>query len=155
MAYTTPITDRDYADILAQNSKAFFNVADWTRIYNNADHVNDQVNSYYGSSVAFTAVSSPTDDDISTIADFNTLLGNIEVLRAWVVANVSYSPSELDTEIKDDWVAGQGEVSPNWQNVNRWENHIDIMCWISIVQRSPITGVATAGAGLTRNNGFR
>ena len=89
MAYTTPITDRDYADILAQNSKAFFNVADWTRIYNNADHVNDQVNSYYGSSVAFTAVSSPTDDDISTIADFNTLLGNIEALRVWVAANVA------------------------------------------------------------------
>lgn len=127
MAYTTPITDRDAADIAAQNSKAFWNVADWTRVYDNSSATNTHINSEFGASIPFYACTTPTNTTIPTVADFNEFLANIERIRVWVVANVVYYPSALDTGIEDSYTAGQSETSPNYTNANRWESHLDLM----------------------------
>ncbi len=127
MTYTTPITDRDAADIAAQNSKAFWNVADWVRVYGNSLETNTHLNSEFSTSISFDAISAVVNTDIPTIAEINEFLANIERMRAWVVDNTVFYPAALDTEIKDDYTAGQSETAPSYINVNRWESHIDLM----------------------------
>ena len=155
MAYTTPITDRDAADIAAQNSKAFWNVADFTRVYDNAVAVNAHLLSEFGAVIAFTTISTPTTTTIDTITRLNNFTGNIELMRAWVVANTAFYPAALDTEIIDDWAAGQSEAAPNYINANRWESHLDLMYNLEQYRRVAVTGIAITNAGLTRNQGFR
>ena len=127
MAWTTPITDRTAADIAAQNSKAFWNVADWTRVYNNARETNAKLASEFGASITLDTLATPTTTTIQNITEMNVIPKNIELMRSWVVNNTVFYPAELDTEIKDDYSAGQSETAPNYVNVNRWENHLYLM----------------------------
>lgn len=120
MPYTTPITDRTNADILAQNSKAYINVVDWNRIYRNAQLASALAEIELGTPIDFDILAEPTITTIPTVGFLNTLLANIERMRLAMVAEIPTL-----AEIKDDWEGGSHKPSPNYQYVNQWEATID------------------------------
>jgi hypothetical protein len=124
MAYVTPVTDRTSADIAARNSKAFMNVVDWTRIYNNSQLVNSLAAIMLGTGITFDVIALPTITTIPSVTNLNLLTGNIERIRVAVAAVL---PSL--TEIKDDYIAGAGEVAPRYTDVNLWESTLDAV-WV-------------------------
>jgi hypothetical protein len=158
MAYVTAITDRDLADIAALNSKAYWNVADWTRVYGNSLEANTALTAALGVSISFDTQATPTTASIPTIAEINEFTANIERMRLWLATYAPIADSDF-IEIKDDWAAGQSETAPNYIQVNSWEKVLDLIYQIYkspySVTRSPRIGVAGCGRGLTRNNMFR
>jgi hypothetical protein len=153
MSYVTPIFDRTLADITNKTSKAYFNVADWVRVNGNAEYIKELIESFLGISIQLDTVSTPTTATIPTVTDLNTLLANIEHLRT--VSEVIQT-----TAIKHDWVAGIGEKAPDYLDVNKWEQTIDVICHVysnydDYALRFPRTGIAKSGVGRTRNNKFR
>ena len=122
MGYTTPVIDRTNADIIARNSKAFMNVADWTRIYRNAQLASSLSAIELDEIITFDILPTPTITYIPRVSFLNTLLANIERTR---LAMSSLIPTL--TEIKDDWEGGAHKVSPNYQYVNLWEKTIDVI----------------------------
>lgn len=123
MSYITPVTDRAQSDIDALNSKAYFNVADWQRIYNNARLMIDVANILGGFSLGWDSLTDPSTTSFPSVTDFNTLLENIELARQAV------DIPEAQTAIKYDWVAGLDYPSPNFNHVNQWESVIDAI-WV-------------------------
>lgn len=124
MSYTTPVTDRTLADIAARNSKAYFNVTDWTRIYRNAQIVNSLVEIYEEEGpISFPSVTTQTTAAIPALADFNALLLSIETCR---LKNIAFYIIAT-TSIKHDWVAGYGQLAPTYSDVNLWEFTINVM----------------------------
>ncbi len=119
MSYTTPVTDRTYADIAARNSKAYFNVADWTRIKNNELVTRNLAEILLSISVTATMIAEVTTASIPTVSTVNALLTNIENLR---LAVAGLSIAGTSTEIKDDWATGMAVVSPTFADVNLWES---------------------------------
>ena len=155
MSYTTPVTDRTAADVAAKNTKAYFNVADWTRIYDNTEVLNSLLITLAHPST-FTAIGYPIITTIPSATDFNTLIENIKNAQAIVEAFL-ISPTGLET-LKSDWVAGVGQPTFNYAHVNSWEQNISILYQFIIglaVLRTPRSGITTSGASLTRNNRFR
>lgn len=123
MGYVTPIKDRTATDIANRTSKAFVNVADWIRIYYNAQYTSSLASIQLGSNIVFNAVTpDPVTTDFPSVIKFNTLLNNIELIRLAVIA---LSISGTSTEIKDDYVAGINEEAPDYIDVNLWESTID------------------------------
>lgn len=123
MSYTTPVTDRTAADLLARNSKAFFNVADWTRIYNNAELVAGLI-WVIGDDPQWESVATiPTITTIPVVADFNTLTGNIERTRL-AALNTDTIPG-ISTEIETGYTAGASYPTFNYRDVNLWESTLD------------------------------
>jgi len=122
MSYTTPVTDRTLADIAARNSKAYFNVSDWTRIKGNEQVTRNLAEILLSISVSATMIADVTTVTIPTASAVNPLLTNIENLRL-AVAGESIAGTE--TEIKDDWAAGMSVASPTFADVNLWESTID------------------------------
>ena len=116
MGYDTPVTNR--------TASSFFNVADWTRIYRNAQLATGLSAFELETTIDFNEVTDPTDTDIASVDDFNTLLANIERLRLAVAGE---SISGADIEVKDDWIAGVGQPMFNYANVNYWETLIDLI----------------------------
>lgn len=164
MRYIEPIKDRTITDVTSKTAKAFFNVADWQRIYNNTQITKALVDFLLSISVTFDTLTTPTITTIPTVAQLNTLLANIERIRLAVEPTVTGLPI-----IKDDWEYGIGKESPDYLDANDWENVLDVIYntigiesgytgWISD-SGSPVrrarAGVATSGTGLTRNNYFR
>lgn len=123
MAYVTPVLDRQLSDITGRTAKAFINVADWERIYGNAQEVNALVVSTFGKAVAFDTLTAPTIDTIPTVAEFNVLLANIERIRL----NSNLPAITGLVEIKYDWIAGSNEDSPDYLTANSWEQVLDIV----------------------------
>ena len=122
MSYTTAVTDRTAADVVAKNTKAYFNIADWSRIYRNAELVNSLCEILVEDGpLSFPIVSTPTITIIPSITDFNSLLSSVEVFRTLNSAITAVAP----TAIKHDWIAGVGEISPKYTDVNLWESTID------------------------------
>ncbi len=119
MSYTTPVTDRTYADIAARNSKAFFNVADWTRIKGNEYITRSLAEILLSISVSTTPIADVTTVTIPTASNINPLLTNIENLR---LAVAGLSIAGTSTEIKDDWATGMAVASPTFSDVNLWES---------------------------------
>ncbi|MBT6322568.1 MAG: hypothetical protein HOJ31_10330 [Anaerolineae bacterium] len=158
MAYTAPITDRTIADILAENSKAFFNVADWVRVYGNSSEVNTALTTALGITISFDTITAKTTKDIDTASQLNALLANIERMRLWLATYAPIADNDF-IEIKDSWLGGFDNPSPDYTHVNTWEKVMDIIYQIYkspyTVTRSPRTGVAGCGSGITRNNLFR
>ena len=122
MSYTTPITDRTYADIAARNSKAYFNVVDWTRIKDNEQVTRNLAEILLSISVSANYIPDVTTLTIPTAAEINLLLTNIENLRLAVAGE---SIVGTTTEIKDDWAPGISGTSPTIIDVNLWESTID------------------------------
>ncbi len=158
MTYVPPITDRTQADILAKNSKAYQNVSDWVRQYDNSEEAHDAIEAALGVLIDFDTISAVVNTDIPTIAEINEFLANIERLRLWVETYAPIDDSDF-IEVKDDWLAGQSNPAPTYMHVNSWEKVVDLIYQIYkapySVERVPIGGIATCGAGLTNQNWFR
>ena len=185
--YVEPIIDRDEADIIAKNSKAYFNISDWERINGNTGILKVIVDFFLGSDISIETLTTPTKATIPIAEEINNLINNIEVLR-----QASGLPNLGGLEaLKVDWSPGTGSSAPDYENVNSWEKTIALIianmeasvsyrcyCGVPAVGqarfyqnrwRNFIIGVpdsstpvrrarcnvATANAGLTRNNGFR
>lgn len=124
MAYTTPVTDRTAADIAAKNPKAYFNVADWTRVYDNSQLVNSLAAVMLDQQITFNTLTAPTIATIPSVIDFNILVGNIEFLRAYFNNEVPNVAGTL-VSIKDDWEAGFNKDAPDYVDANLWESTLD------------------------------
>jgi hypothetical protein len=123
MKYIEPIYDRTADDIANRTVKAFFNVADWQRIYNNAQVTRLLVEYLRGATITFDAVTEPTVMSIADATALNTLLANIERIRL---------ASGLDTisgvtEVASDWAVGVNTDSPDYLDVNQWEQVLHII----------------------------
>lgn len=116
MSYVTPVKNHSAA--------SYFNVADWTRIYGNAQLMNSLVAIKLNKVILFNAVAVPTTstNPSSILSMVNTLCANLERTRLEMVALIPTL-----TEIKDDWVAGPAEQAPDYSHVNQWETEIDSM----------------------------
>jgi hypothetical protein len=119
MAWVTPITDRVLADIAARNSKAFFNVADWTRIYGNETVVRDLISTLLGVTVTLTSLSTPSTTTFPAVADVNAFIANIEACRV-----AAALPEAIAVPLKCDYVGGPSEEAPDYLDVNDWENDL-------------------------------
>ena len=129
--YVTPVTNR--------TARSFFNVSDWTRIYNNSQILAAAVGT------SFDTISLPTVTSIPNITDLNKLIGNIERAR---LANLSAGAL---LALRYNWQ--EGNVSAiRYTDVNLWEETIRIMI-TAFQTRHNISGVTVAGASMTwRNN---
>ena len=151
--YQTPVTDRTADDIVNQTAKAFFNVSDWLRIYNNTQVVNALVEFLLDIDIAFDALSTPTITTIPTVAQLNTLLLNIERIRL-----ASGFPA-IDglTEIVTSWADGTSADAPTYIEANQWEQVLDTI-YRSIarsVEYQPYCGVLGAGQSRLWQHRFR
>jgi hypothetical protein len=122
MAYITPVTDRTAADLIAKNSKAYWNVADWERVYHNFILVKTFVELVMPTTVAITELGAPNSAVVTQVSEFNFFLENIENLR---LAVESESIPGTAIAIKDDYVAGPTAKAPDYRDANRWESTID------------------------------
>ncbi len=120
--YVTPVTDRDQADIDALNSKAYFNVADWSRIYNNSYLVSSLAAVILDEAISFTFLTTPTITEFPNLLEFNAFVANIEAVRLAVAAE---NIDGTDTEIVDDYAGGYSNPSPNYVDANLWESTLD------------------------------
>jgi len=129
MPYTTPITDRILSDVTTPTSKGYFNVADWTRIYDNAEIVNGLLETEIGVALSFATISYPTVETVANstfLYNHNMLLENIERIRSWCATYLStYLPDLLSYSIKCNWDVN--EPSFNFNHVNQWENTIALI----------------------------
>jgi len=124
MPYVTPVTDRTFADLAAQNSKAFMNVADWDRIYGNSVIVHTLFESTFFP-IEFNTIAAISITTQPSASMFNIMLANIERMRWWIVNYLS-SASTL-YYIKHDWRDGKDAQAFNFNDVNLWESTIDAM----------------------------
>lgn len=150
MSYTTPITDRTYADIAARNSKAYFNVADWTRIKGNEQIVRRLTEILLSISVSASLIPDVTTLTIPKATEINLLLTNIENLRLAVAGE---SIVGTTTEIKDDWASGISGTSPTIVDVNLWESTIDAIWAHFLGNTYPVC--ISLSSNLTVTNGNR
>lgn len=128
MTYTIPVTDRAQSDVAAQNSKAYLNTSDWTRIYDNALYVNGMFFDILYIPITFDTISAPTTATVTTKTMLNTLLANIERMRLYAATHYSaHITDPLFVEIKDDWDEGHTASAPDFTHVNSWEKVLDIM----------------------------
>ena len=118
MTYVTPVTDRVLSDVLNRTAKGYFNIADWSRIYNNSAHINDMAELATGGTIAFTTLTTPSVTTIPTPASINSLIENIDNVRA----AVDYSTVNALTALKHDWAADAPTF--DWKTVNDWERYI-------------------------------
>lgn len=116
MVWTTPITDRSKADILAENSKAYMNVADWVRIYDNLVIIKNYAEAFLETTISFTEISTPTISTIPTDTNVNNLATNINNIRT--ALGITDIP-----ELKNNWV-GNAYPAPNYMQINQWERNI-------------------------------
>lgn len=123
MAYVTAVTDRTAADIAARNSKAFFNVATWTRIYGNAELVIGLAWAAGYDAEWQPITTTPTITSIPAVTDFNTLTENIETFRGVMNSFVS----DIDSPIKYDYIAGASQQTFDYTDVNLWELTLDLI----------------------------
>lgn len=123
MAWITPITDRTSEDIANRTSKAFFNVADWTRITGNIPVVQDQILTLLGTSITLNSLTTPTITTFPSADDINSLAENIELLR-----QAGNLPAAIGlTPLKTDYETGPAGSSPDYVAVNAWENTLDTL----------------------------
>lgn len=152
MPYITPVTDRTYADVVNKTSKGYFNVADWTRIYGNAQYVNGLLATIALS--PFTTIATPTITTIPSATNLNALLYNIELMRLALIAiGIDLGQPSLNYS----WVAGVDQDAPDYMDANDWERSINLI-YLFINGNQPrhaITGKASTGQGLTRQHSFR
>src|SRR3990172_3602404 len=122
MAYVTAVTDRTALDITNRTSKAFMNVADWVRVYGNAELVNSLTSIMANVLITFGQLAIPTITSIPSVTGVNTLAGNIEATRLAAVAD---GATGISTEIKDNYIGGAQGDSPKYTDINLWESTLD------------------------------
>lgn len=118
--WVKPITDRTSADILARTAKAFFNIADWSRITGNCVEAQTVIEQLTGVVVALTSLTEPTVTTFPRAEDINALVENIERLRVAAGLPVAVAPV-----LSHAYTGGAGSPAPDYQAVNQWEAVLD------------------------------
>lgn len=121
--YLDPIIDRSASDITNRTSKAFMNVADWVRIYGNSNVLHAVAEFCLGVSLTFDSISSPTILSWGLAANLNKLLTNIERVRT----QSSLPAIPGIAQLKTDWAEGGAAESPDYLDVNSWEQTIGLL----------------------------
>jgi len=151
--YLEPVTDRTAADISAKTAKAFLNVADWARIYGNAQVAHVLVETLNQIEVTFTTIADPTIASMARASAINTLCTNIENIRAG-----SSLPDIVGIiDLKTDWATGPTAASPDYITVNEWEAMIEALraAMVLSVEYRVYCGVAAVGQARFWQNRFR
>ncbi len=112
-----PIIDRTQTDIINRTSKAFLNVADWTRIDGNTQEMKTQVDSLLGTSIVLNPLTEPAMAIFRGSGNINALIENINKVR--IGASLPAATGILP--LKQNYIAGNGSIAPNYENVNAWE----------------------------------
>ena len=153
MSYVTAITDRVLADVTpTPTSKGYFNVADWTRVYENARLASALAALELGTPIVFNSATAPTITTVQGIhTALNILLANIERMRLAVAGE---SIAGTTTEIEDNWVSGANEDAPDYTDANLWESTVDAV-WEHYggpdLENCPsLTGNLVVGTGVTQ-----
>jgi hypothetical protein len=122
MSYVAPVTDRSILDMLNLTSKAYFNVSDWTRIYGNAQYVNNFVATLLGIGIPFDTAATPTISTIPQVTDLNALLANINR-----IATLSCLPDVTIAALylACTWGSGPTLPAPDYTDANQWEANLD------------------------------
>lgn len=121
MPYETPVTDRMWSDIVNKTTKGYFNLADWERIYGNALYVHDDIEALLGITIAFTTIAALDIETWVDVDDVNALLANINAINT-----ASAFPVIEGLELlRADWLAGPYAISPDYEDVNLWEQTLD------------------------------
>lgn len=150
MAYQTPVTDRSPADLAARNSKAFFNLTDYIRIYENARLTRAWAQYTTGFPIPFTTIEYPTmlTDPRTIVLKLRDLASNIEALRDQFAASIP----GLEQQVKTDWEAGTNKPGIDYIHLNQWEKIVDDI-WVFLfggvlLQVCPtLTGDLGVGSG--------
>jgi hypothetical protein len=153
MKYITPIYDRTADDVTNKTAKAFFNVADWQRVYNNQQVTKALLDFLLSINIPFNTLTAPSMTTIPTVAELNALLENIEQIRA-----DSNLPAITGlTAIKTDWAEGSSADSPDYLDVNDWERvlHIIFGSIAASVEYAVYCGVANTGQPRFYQHRFR
>lgn len=153
MAWVSPVYDRTAADIANKTSKAYFNVADWQRIYDDALIVRNEIQTAYGLTITFTTLTAPTMTTIPNATAINSLALNIERSRA-----ACGLPAALGVAvIKTNWPGGVNAAAPDYLTVNDWERDLHLMhVYVPYaVDYGVRCGVASAGSARFWQNKFR
>jgi hypothetical protein len=153
MKYINPIYDRTATDITNKTAKAYFNIADWIRIYGNAEICNYVVTWMLGIGITFTTIGEPTITTIPSVTDLNTLLTNIERMRLESGLPAITGLKTLSTT----WLSGTSAIAPDYDDVNDWEKNIHLIIYAvaRAVEYSVYCGVALVGQIRFYQNCFR
>jgi hypothetical protein len=151
--YLDPITDRSATDIAAKTAKAFFNVADWARIYGNAQVAKVLIETLNAVEITFTAIAEPTIASMARASAINTLCANIENIRA----GTSLPEIVGIIDLKTDWGTGPTSAAPYYITVNQWEAMIDALraAMVLSVDYRVYCGVAVVGQARFWQSYFR
>lgn len=141
--WTPAVYDRTATDVTNRTAKAFFNVADWLRIHNNARLANMLTNIYLGLSIPFTELTTPTVTSFPSVEEINTLVENIDLLRESAHLPAATGIVTLD----HDYTAGLNGSSPDYLDVNDWERDLDLIrsCLRGAVEQVVHCGVGGCG----------
>jgi hypothetical protein len=119
ITWTTPITDRTASDVITKTSKGFFNVVDWVRINGDTKYVAALSNLLFNAGISIVELTAPTIRTIPSIDDFNQFVENIETVRVGSIIPANNGIIELNS-----YLSGQNVVSPDYNDVNSWENNL-------------------------------
>lgn len=153
MAWVNPVYDRTAADIVNKTAKAYFNVSDWTRIYDNSLIARNNVQTQYGYSITFTTLTTPTTAIIPSASLINSLILNIERTR-----QASGLPLGLGLAVlKTNWPEGINAPAPDYEDVNDWERDLYLIYTYLpyAVGYAVACGVSRAGQPRFWQNKFR
>lgn len=123
MAWIDPIVNRSATDITNLTSKAFFNVIDWVRINGNTDHVRAMIEVLRGVNISYNDLPDPSMTSIPTAEEINQFVENIERLHSYSGIPASFGVAALKT----DYVSGASGTSPDFEDVNDWEQNLAIL----------------------------
>lgn len=114
MAWTEPVTDRTQADYDNRTDKAFFGVADYSRIKGNLEHVA----ALAGVSSLLVGMDAVTYMDYPFARRLNALEQNIDILADAIYRPPSFAATKT-------WLPGG--LVPSWTDANRWEACIALL----------------------------
>ncbi len=146
MRYITPITDRTLSDVLAKNPKAFLNIIDWTRIDRNTEYAASVAEAVFQINLNSEDVFDPLITSIPTVAQLNTLLRNIQL----VLDNSGIPISIRPTNIKTNWLEGTAPESPDYVDVNAWEQAIETLRFLILNTSGYLIYCGVAAVGQPR-----
>lgn len=154
MSWVTPITDRVLSDVTSPtpSGKGYFNVADWTRVNGNNIELRSILAADGYKDIVPNTLVTPTMTTIPTVTDINQLIENIERLRL-----AACLPSALISALPYDWLGGPNQDSPDYTDVNTWEeNQLILHTAIPYAVSYRIScGVAAAGQSRMWQHRFR
>lgn len=144
--WRNPIYDRTLTDVQIKALKAYFNLVDWTRIYENADVVHNMINWLIDADVTFTTITVPLLVSIPDVSDFNILLENMERVRL-----AAPDPEWGDLkELRTDWSEGNRVESPNYEDVNDWERNLYILRYVLLMVADQMLSCGVFAVGQSR-----